>query len=127
VEAELPPSTVDVDRAVSVGRRRERTRRGLAAGALAGVTVLAGVGVVTVLAGGDAVPPARNDTTAASTSPTSQACVATRLPRPPDGRPASAGPASRTAGSSPARPRTRPSFSWDGDRAARSRRGTRTR
>jgi hypothetical protein len=42
LEAELPPSTVDIDRAVRAGRRRERTRRGLAAGALAGVTVFAG-------------------------------------------------------------------------------------
>jgi hypothetical protein len=79
LEADLPPSTVDIDRAVRAGRRRERARRVLAAGVLAGVTVLAGAGVATVL-GGSGTPPARNDPTAATATAVPQACVATVLP-----------------------------------------------
>lgn len=85
LEVELPPSTVDLDRALRVGRRRERTRRVVAAGALAGVVVVAGIGLVAVIRPSDSSPagPAAKGTP----SPTPSACVATRL----------AGPAGATA------------------------------
>jgi hypothetical protein len=79
LETDLPPSTVDIDRAVRVGRRRERTRRALAAGALAGVAVIAAAGAVTVTGRGDA-PPTRDDSVAASTTAAPDTCVPTALP-----------------------------------------------
>jgi uncharacterized membrane protein len=80
LEAELPPSTVDIDRALRVGRRRERGRRGLAAGALAAVAVVAGVGLVAVDRAPHPPPdrPAASATRSASAS--APACVAAVLP-----------------------------------------------
>jgi hypothetical protein len=77
LEAELPPSTVDIDRAMRLGRRRERNRRGLAAGVLAGVAALAAAGVVTVTGDGAAPPPADR---LATGGPTERTCAATPLP-----------------------------------------------
>jgi hypothetical protein len=86
LEAELPPSTVDIDRAVRAGRRRERRRRGLAVGAaLAGVVVAAGAGLVAVNREPDPPGPVLGSTSTSASVPS--ACVATRL----------AGPAGATA------------------------------
>jgi hypothetical protein len=91
LEADLPPSSVDIDRAVSAGRRRERTRRVLAAGALAGVTALAGIGVVAVLGGNDPAAPPLKENSAAGPTGDPAACVASRLPAPTDWRTAHPG------------------------------------
>lgn len=76
LENDLPPSTVDIDRAVRAGRRRERTRRALAAGALAGVTALAGVGAVAVLGDTEKRPAEQRP----AEQPKAQVCANAALP-----------------------------------------------